>query len=162
MTTKPVAEIVAELLPCPFCGSQPLEDFIEGHKHVTFLAQHMPDFPGAHIIECVQCEYRMFAETSVMVKAKWNHRQQSAELTRLTEENEPPICGTNSVLPARIIGCGNRIRSWDLVYRCTHCDTPFHKHCAETHFKNDNVLTQEHIDSMTNEELARINIPSKP
>lgn len=73
---------------------------------------------------------------------------------------EPPICGDNRILPARILGCGNPITRWELVYRCTHCDAPFHKHCAEKHFKADSVLTQEHIDSLTDEELAKLEIPA--
>ena len=64
---------------------------------------------------------------------------------------KPPICGQNAVLPARIVGCGQPIETWDEVYRCTHCDVPFHKECANKHF-DGHVLTDAHIDSMTDEE----------
>ena len=62
------------------------------------------------------------------------------------------ICGDNLVLPARIVGCGKGIDSWNLVYRCTHCDVPFHKDCAGKHFLGG-VLTDEDIDDMTQEEV---------
>lgn len=64
-----------------------------------------------------------------------------------------PICGENPVLPSRIVGCGRPIADWNSVYRCTHCDVPFHKECAEMHFAG-RVFTQADIDSMTNEEAA--------
>ena len=65
-----------------------------------------------------------------------------------------PICGQNSVLPARFVGCGKPIEDWALVYRCTHCDVPFHKDCANTHFEGP-ILTNEMIDAMTPEEVER-------
>jgi hypothetical protein len=66
----------------------------------------------------------------------------------------PPICGQNDVLPARLVGCGKEIESWEAVYRCTHCDVPFHKDCANTHFDGQ-ALTDEQIDSMSSEEIDK-------
>lgn len=64
------------------------------------------------------------------------------------------ICGENPVFPARIVGCGKSIDGWESAYRCTHCDVVFHKECAERHFAGQ-VLSQDMIDSMTDEEAAR-------
>jgi hypothetical protein len=63
------------------------------------------------------------------------------------------ICGDNPVLPARIVGCGKPIEDVASLYRCTHCDVPFHKACANKHFSDGDVLTEEHINSMTDEEV---------
>jgi len=61
-----------ELLPCPFCGNDPIEDRIEPHKH--FLVD-MPDYPGAWSIECVHCEYQIFDhESREFAVKKWNCR----------------------------------------------------------------------------------------
>ena len=65
------------------------------------------------------------------------------------------ICGEGKIFPARIVGCGKPIETIDELYRCTHCGIPFHKDCAETHFRDDNILTQEHIDSLSDEEVDR-------
>lgn len=72
----------------------------------------------------------------------------------------PPleICGANDALPARFVGCGKEISSQKEVYRCTHCDVPFHKNCANYHF-TDPVITQEMIDSLTPEEMKQVRPP---
>lgn len=69
------------------------------------------------------------------------------------------ICGQNSAMPARLVGCGKPIAGIDDLYRCTHCSTPFHRDCAEKHFKSDNIFTQEMFDSITPEEWAVIKRP---
>jgi hypothetical protein len=77
---------------------------------------------------------------------------------------KPPICGQNLVLPARITGCGKQIETWGEVYKCTHCDIPFHKECANKHFLDGDVLTEAHIKSMTQEEVDRayaVLVPNK-
>jgi hypothetical protein len=59
---------------------------------------------------------------------------------------EALICGTNcSPIPADMVGCGKPIASLNALYRCTHCDVPFHKECADKHFQGDNVLTEEMV-----------------
>ena len=65
----------------------------------------------------------------------------------------PPVCGENHVFPARLAGCGESISSWQEVYRCTHCDIPFHKDCANRHF-SDQSITKDQIDSMSDAEVA--------
>jgi hypothetical protein len=63
------------------------------------------------------------------------------------------VCGENqSILPADMVGCGKSFASPREVYRCTHCDVPFHKECAEKHFQSDNVLTEEMIDEILRRE----------
>lgn len=70
----------------------------------------------------------------------------------------PPICGSNGALPARFVGCAHQIESWSQVYRCTHCDVPFHKDCANHHF-TDPIITDEMINSLTPEEMDQVNPP---
>lgn len=73
-----------ELLPCPFCGTAPVEDRIEPHKH--YIAQ-MPDYPGSWSIECVKCEFRIFDhEARENAVRKWNTRQTRAESGQGTPE----------------------------------------------------------------------------
>lgn len=55
----------------------------------------------------------------------------------MTERAPAATCGENPVLHATRLGCGERIETCAEVYRCTHCATPFHRHCAERHFAAD-------------------------
>jgi len=61
-------------------------------------------------------------------------------------EEELPVCGKNGLLDADFIGCGQII--WDVkdLYRCTDCDVPFHKQCAQKHFDKNNVLTEDVVE----------------
>src|SRR6185437_11921707 len=56
------------------------------------------------------------------------------------------ICGRNRLLDADFVGCGQPIVLVSELYRCTHCDVPFHKKCILKHFESDNVITQEIVD----------------
>jgi Lar family restriction alleviation protein len=61
-----------ELLPCPFCGAEPVEKRIQPHKH--HLVQ-MPNYPGAWSVECAKCEVRVFDHNNrANAVAKWNRR----------------------------------------------------------------------------------------
>ncbi len=44
------------------------------------------------------------------------------------------ICGENPLLPPGRVGCGQPIFTCAEVYRCTECQTPFHRECAIRHF----------------------------
>tara|TARA_Y100000782_G_scaffold8531_1_gene9947 strand:+ start:8675 stop:9460 length:786 start_codon:yes stop_codon:yes gene_type:complete len=64
-----------EVLPCPFCGADPLERAIEPHTHSGPLkALGVPDHPGSHVIEC-GCGAGMIAEAKEAVRAMWNRRE---------------------------------------------------------------------------------------
>lgn len=64
-----------EVLPCPFCGAEPLEHAIEPHSHGGALkALGVPDHPGSHFIEC-GCGAGMIAEAKQAVRDMWNRRE---------------------------------------------------------------------------------------
>lgn len=68
---KNEASELHELLPCPFCGGDPVLQVHEPHKHA--LATFMPDHPGSATVECA-CEVGMIDVTAEKVVAKWNRR----------------------------------------------------------------------------------------
>lgn len=49
-------------------------------------------------------------------------------------------CGQNVAVPAHFIGCGQTIDDARDVYRCTDCETPFHKVCAQKHFRDEHSI----------------------
>ncbi|ONM43114.1 hypothetical protein BXT89_14260 [Halopseudomonas pachastrellae] len=64
-----------EVLPCPFCGAEPLMREIEPHTHSGPLkALGIPDHPGSHVIEC-GCGAGMIAEAKQAVRDMWNRRK---------------------------------------------------------------------------------------
>lgn len=64
-----------EVLPCPFCGAEPLEHTIEPHSHGGALkALGVPDHLGSHFIEC-GCGAGMIAEAKQAVRDMWNRRE---------------------------------------------------------------------------------------
>jgi len=66
--TKPTP---GPLLPCPFCGGEPLVEDFEPHLHELVS---LPEFPGTRCIECPACEFRIFDEDPATAHAKWNRR----------------------------------------------------------------------------------------
>jgi Lar family restriction alleviation protein len=62
------------LLPCPFCGDNPIITEIEPHKHITALADFMPDYDGGAFIECLKCSAMMSAKDKNEALSKWNRR----------------------------------------------------------------------------------------
>lgn len=72
------------LLPCPFCGAEPLEQAIEPHKHKF---SGMPDHPGSHVIEC-GCGAGLIDQTRDAVVARWNRR---AALEKFGQEEAEPV-----------------------------------------------------------------------
>ena len=63
-----------QLLPCPFCGSEPTDHAIEPHSHsFTLDGFKMPDHKGSHVIEC-KCGAGFVADTLNAATALWNAR----------------------------------------------------------------------------------------
>ena len=57
-------------------------------------------------------------------------------MTAATIERAPAaICGANATFPAERVGCGLPIGTCAEVYRCTDCSVPFHRDCANAHFR---------------------------
>lgn len=78
----------AELLPCPFCGADPILDEIEAHTHAGGIAGFMPDHPGSFTIECPTTNCcGMIGDTRAEVVTAWNRRaaMQAAEPVPMTE-----------------------------------------------------------------------------
>lgn len=71
MTTKTPGQV---LLPCPFCGQEPMRNFIEPHTHHLSLGGlRMPDYPGSVVIEC-GCGAGLIDDTDEAVTSRWNSR----------------------------------------------------------------------------------------
>jgi len=67
---------VNELKPCPFCGDDVEVYEIKPHKHITPLADFMPDFEGAYYIECFKCDFYMADSQKSDLTNKWNRRKE--------------------------------------------------------------------------------------
>jgi hypothetical protein len=68
----PVDKEREALLPCPFCGGEPIEQVYEKPAH-TFA--NLPDYPGAWSVECPRCEFQLFShESKVAARGKWAAR----------------------------------------------------------------------------------------
>ena len=63
-----------ELMLCPFCGSVPLVNIIEPHKHSW---AEMPDHPGSCVIEC-GCGAGLIDDTQELVSNRWNTRAEKS------------------------------------------------------------------------------------
>lgn len=62
------------LLPCPFCGEEPMFYDIEPHTHnLSFGEWKMPDHTGSSVIEC-GCGCGLIDGTRATVIERWNRR----------------------------------------------------------------------------------------
>lgn len=64
----------SKLKPCPFCGGAAIIEVVPPHKHITRIANFMPDCEGESFIECTGCTCAMSADTKQEAIAKWNRR----------------------------------------------------------------------------------------
>jgi hypothetical protein len=62
-----------KLLPCPFCGGQPIVVTIEPHTHKGGIAEFMPDHPGSAYIDCA-CGVGLIDADEDSVAKRWNVR----------------------------------------------------------------------------------------
>lgn len=69
-----------ELLPCPFCGGEPLLQEHPAHSHSLQIGDwKMPDHPGSWTVECCACNCGMINNSLDALTKDWNTRAQSAE-----------------------------------------------------------------------------------
>lgn len=128
-----------EVLPCPFCGAEPLEHAIEPHSHGSELkALGVPDHPGSHFIEC-GCGAGMIAEAKQAVRDMWNRREaftyQEARIAELEEKLsrcKRELTRLNQVLHDRNIA----LDALHYVWCNGGCQTGMHRF-------GDGVLTEE-------------------
>jgi hypothetical protein len=88
MMTASLSNAGLGLLPCPFCGAEPMIEKYEGHQHHFKIGDFkMPDFQGCWAIECVKCEFRIFRETNLATILAWNTRTR-VSLQNWRQKNE--------------------------------------------------------------------------
>ena len=69
-------------------------------------------------------------------------------MTAATIERAPAaICGANATFPAERVGCGLPIGTCAEVYRCTDCSVPFHRDCANAHFRTSPPVVGDRLDT---------------
>jgi len=76
------------LLPCPFCGGEPVLTEHPPHEHSPILKRVMPDFPdhkGSADVSCLDCAVGHLRDTPTKAIAAWNRRTPP---TPATEERE--------------------------------------------------------------------------
>lgn len=67
-----------DLEVCPFCGETPFDYAIAPHDHTAALKRlipTLPDFPGAHCIECASCGIVLMRDTKTEAIDAWNKRK---------------------------------------------------------------------------------------
>jgi hypothetical protein len=71
-----IHEAEKQLLPCPFCGSSAVINYIPPHKHGG-LAEFMPDCLGEHFIECHGCSCAISGGNDLEeIITTWNTRKE--------------------------------------------------------------------------------------
>lgn len=83
-----------------------------------------------------------------------NHPTQTLASGAELKTDAVAICGDNATLLAEFVGCGQPIGTIEELYRCTHCSVPFHRDCAEHHFKDSTVLTLQMVEEIEREARA--------
>jgi len=81
------------LLPCPFCGGEPVLTEHPPHEHSPILKRVMPDFPdhkGSADVSCLDCAVGHLRDTPTKAIAAWNRRTPP---TPAADAN--PFVGTN-------------------------------------------------------------------
>lgn len=64
-----------KLLPCPFCGAEPLLQEHPAHAHCLQIGDwKMPDHPGSWTVECCACNCGMINQSREQVLSDWNRR----------------------------------------------------------------------------------------
>ena len=75
-----------------------------------------------------------------------------AAIEALREKRDQLVCGWNRHgLKFEAVGCCQPIASFEDVYRCADCSTPFHKHCLHKHCADERADLEARLAAVTEE-----------